>query len=76
MHLHYVILYREVFPLVHQELDKWKRKAETIQNPELKTQAKASIRDKTFHCEGGGIMALLSGDKIEQFSPDGQRVFH
>ena len=31
-------VYREVFPLVHQELDKWKRKAETIQNPELKTQ--------------------------------------
>lgn len=59
-------VYREVFPLVHQELDKWRAKAENIQNPELKSQAMASIRDKTFHCEGGGIMALLSGKQIGQ----------
>ncbi|NPC93815.1 tetraprenyl-beta-curcumene synthase family protein [Bacillus sp. WMMC1349] len=59
-------VYKDVFPLVHQELDKWRTKAESIENPELKSQALASLKNKAFHCEGGGIMALLSGQQIEQ----------
>lgn len=59
-------VYREVFPIVHRELAVWKKKAESIPNKELKKQALASIRTKTFHCEGGAILALLSESKIEE----------
>lgn len=59
-------VYRDIFPLVHQELDIWKQKSESIHNSELKAQATASIRDKTFHCEGGGILALLSGSQKQK----------
>lgn len=59
-------VYREVFPIVHRELAVWKKKAESIPNKELKKQALASIRTKTFHCEGGAIMALLAGRKMEE----------
>lgn len=59
-------VYRDIFPLVHQELDIWKQKSESIYNSELKAQATASIRDKTFHCEGGGILALLSGNQKQK----------
>lgn len=41
-------------------------KSESIHNSELKAQATASIRDKTFHCEGGGILALLSGSQKQK----------
>jgi tetraprenyl-beta-curcumene synthase len=53
-------VYREVFPIVHKELDYWRRRAESIPNQELRTQALASISSKAFHCEGGSILALLS----------------
>lgn len=53
-------VYRKVLPLVHQELNSWKRKAEAIPNKELRTQAIASIESKTFHCEGGSIMSLIA----------------
>ncbi|MCM2604720.1 tetraprenyl-beta-curcumene synthase family protein [Rossellomorea marisflavi] len=56
-------VYRNVFPHVHHELDQWKMKAEAIPNEELRRQALSSIEHKTFHCEGGGIMSLLSLDK-------------
>ncbi|UOQ46093.1 tetraprenyl-beta-curcumene synthase family protein [Halobacillus salinarum] len=55
-----VNVYRFIFPSVHQELDYWIKKAQAIPNQELKNQALASIRDKTFHCEGGAIYALLA----------------
>ncbi|MRG85228.1 tetraprenyl-beta-curcumene synthase family protein [Salinibacillus xinjiangensis] len=55
--------YRRVFPDVNRELDYWTHKAEQIPNEELKTQALASIESKTFHCEGGGIYALLAKEK-------------
>ncbi|MGG4013134.1 tetraprenyl-beta-curcumene synthase family protein [Bacillus smithii] len=54
--------YRKVFPTVHKELNKWKQKANSIPDQELKKQALASIEHKTFHCEGGSILALLSGE--------------
>ncbi len=53
-------VYRKVFPVVHRELNYWRQKADCIPNPELRKQAAESIKDKTFHCEGGSIMALLA----------------
>lgn len=59
-------VYREIFPLVHQELNMWREKSDSIKNTELRQQAAASIRDKSFHCEGGGILALLSGEQKQK----------
>ena len=53
-------VYREIMPAVHGELKFWKKRAEEIPNQELKGQALASIFHKTFHCEGGSIMALTA----------------
>ncbi|MFQ3544712.1 tetraprenyl-beta-curcumene synthase family protein [Halobacillus rhizosphaerae] len=58
-----VRVYRTIFPRVHQELDQWINKAQAIPNQELRSQALASIKEKTFHCEGGSIYALLAGEK-------------
>ncbi|WP_152446620.1 tetraprenyl-beta-curcumene synthase family protein [Bacillus sp. THAF10] len=54
-------VYRDVFPVVYEELDYWKRRAEEIPDRELRNQALASIESKAFHCEGGGILSLLAG---------------
>lgn len=35
-------------------------------NDELHSQAIASIEHKTFHCEGGGILALLANEHREE----------
>lgn len=59
-------VYYKVFPIVHQELAYWKNRAEQIPNPELKKQALASIENKTFHCEGGAILALMAKDQIRK----------
>lgn len=57
-------VYRNVMPVVHNELNYWKQRAEEIPNEELREQALASIEHKTFHCEGGSIMALTAhGEK-------------
>ena len=56
-------VYRNVFPTVRRELGKWQAKAEKIPNDELRTQALSSIEHKTFHCEGGAILALAAGEK-------------
>jgi tetraprenyl-beta-curcumene synthase len=61
-----VNVYRGIFPVVHHQLEEWRKRAGRITNPELKLQALTSIKDKTFHCEGGGIFALLSGNGREQ----------
>ncbi|MGG5252615.1 tetraprenyl-beta-curcumene synthase family protein [Neobacillus sp. SM06] len=58
-----VQVYRKIFPAVHRELDYWKSRAQQIPNPELRKQALASIGGKTFHCEGGAILALMAGEK-------------
>lgn len=54
-------VYRKIIPAVHQELAYWKTRAASIPNQELRTQALASIEHKTFHCEGGAILALTAG---------------
>ncbi|MBD1380217.1 tetraprenyl-beta-curcumene synthase family protein [Metabacillus arenae] len=54
-------VYREIFPIVHFHLNKWKNKAQLIPDQELKKQAMQSIATKTFHCEGGGILAIIAG---------------
>ena len=53
-------VYRTVMPAVHEELGYWKKRAEEIPNQELREQALASIEHKTFHCEGGSILALTA----------------
>ncbi|WP_338472018.1 tetraprenyl-beta-curcumene synthase family protein [Niallia sp. XMNu-256] len=58
--------YRHIFPNVNKELSYWKKRAEAIPNSELRNQALASIRHKTFHCEGGAIMSLLANDKYKE----------
>ena len=57
--------YRKIFPSVHKELSYWKKRAESIPDSELRKQALASIESKTFHCEGGAIMALIA-NKYDQ----------
>ena len=53
-------VYRKIFPAVHEELDYWRSRALEIPNQELRKQALASIESKTFHCEGGAILALMA----------------
>ncbi|GGE77893.1 tetraprenyl-beta-curcumene synthase family protein [Priestia taiwanensis] len=53
-------VYSNVLPNVHEELAYWKKRAEQIPNEELRNQALASLEQKAFHCEGGGILALLA----------------
>jgi tetraprenyl-beta-curcumene synthase len=55
-------VYVKILPAVHQELSYWKKRASEIPNGELRKQALASIEHKTFHCEGGAILALLAGE--------------
>ncbi|PLT32215.1 tetraprenyl-beta-curcumene synthase family protein [Bacillus sp. V5-8f] len=59
-------VYRDVFPIVHKELRYWTKRAKEIPNPELRKQALDSISSKTFHCEGGSILALISEGKKEE----------
>jgi len=51
----------QVRPDVQRYLGEWKRRAESIPDPELRRQALMSIETKSFHCEGGAIYALLAG---------------
>jgi tetraprenyl-beta-curcumene synthase len=59
-------VYRKILPAVHKELAYWKSRAEKIPNPELRTQALASIKHKTFHCEGGAILALTAKEDYKK----------
>ncbi|WP_335871341.1 tetraprenyl-beta-curcumene synthase family protein [Bacillus sp. 2205SS5-2] len=59
-------VYRKVFPMVHKELNYWKERASLIPDDELRKQAVQSIKGKTFHCEGGAILALLAGNRMEE----------
>ncbi|RHW40819.1 tetraprenyl-beta-curcumene synthase family protein [Neobacillus notoginsengisoli] len=52
--------YKTILPAVREELSHWKKRAEAIPNEELRRQALASIETKTFHCEGGAILALIA----------------
>jgi tetraprenyl-beta-curcumene synthase len=59
-------VYRKILPAVHKELAYWKSRAENIPNAELRTQALASIKHKTFHCEGGAILALTAKEDYKK----------
>lgn len=59
-------VYRKILPTVHKELAYWKDRASSIPNPELRKQALASIESKTFHCEGGGILALMAKEHYKE----------
>lgn len=56
-------VYLQIFPQVRQELAYWKSRAEQIPNKELRTQAIASISSKRFHCQGGGVYAILANKR-------------
>lgn len=58
-------IYRRVLPRVHTYLAQWTNRAKAIPDPELRMQALASIRTKTFHCEGGAILALLAEERAD-----------
>ncbi len=58
-------IYTKVLPEVHNQLNRWKRRAESIPDPELRKQALASIQTKTFHCEGGSIYGILAGRDLK-----------
>jgi tetraprenyl-beta-curcumene synthase len=59
-------IFLDVRPRVHHHLSAWTARAGAIPDPELRRQALASIRTKAFHCEGGGIYALLAEDSFEE----------
>jgi tetraprenyl-beta-curcumene synthase len=59
-------IYKKILPSVHHQLSYWKRRAEAIPNPELRKQALSSIGSKQFHCEGGGILALLAAPEEKE----------
>lgn len=53
-------IYSRIFPAVHAELTGWKNQAKSIPDEELRKQALESMEHKTFHCEGGAIIALTA----------------
>ncbi len=59
-------IFLQVRPWVHEYLKQWIERAARIPAPELQKQALASIRTKTFHCEGGSIYGLLAGDQYPE----------
>ena len=59
-------IFLKVRPFVHEYLQAWRERAQAIPSPDLRRQALASIDTKTFHCEGGGIYALLAGDQCPE----------
>jgi tetraprenyl-beta-curcumene synthase len=59
-------IFLDVRPRVHHHLEGWRARAGAIPDRELRRQALASIRTKAFHCEGGGIYALLAGEAFEE----------
>ena len=54
-----------VLPAVEQELRGWRNRAMAIPEPELRSQALASIEKKRFHCQGGSIYALYTRDAAQ-----------
>ncbi|MBX5467671.1 MAG: tetraprenyl-beta-curcumene synthase family protein [Firmicutes bacterium] len=58
-----------VRPAVARGLEPIRRRAEAIPDPRLKAAALESLRTKTFHCEGGGVLAGPSRDPTGQVLP-------
>ncbi len=58
--------YLAVLPETHRCLAEWKSRAERIPDQELRRQALLSIRNKTFHCEGGSVYGMLAEGKCTE----------
>lgn len=56
-------IYKDIFPAVKAEWSKWKSLAEKIPDPELRQQAMDVYAKKYFHCEAGGVISMLAGEK-------------
>ncbi|AST94481.1 tetraprenyl-beta-curcumene synthase family protein [Shouchella clausii] len=56
------LAFKETVPKAHAELQKWHQEALKIEDVEIREQAAWTVNDKTFHCEGGSIFALLAGE--------------
>lgn len=52
-------VYKHILPEVRKELSAWRHTASEIPDPELRTQALASIDTKQFHCQGGAVYATI-----------------
>lgn len=52
--------YRYILPEVRKQLRRWRHRAESIPDQELRAQALASISSKQFHCEGGAVYAAIN----------------
>lgn len=61
-------IYLNVLPRVRKYLELWTKEAEQIPDFELRKQALSSIKNKTFHCEGGSIYGLLAKEKKVQIN--------
>ncbi|BAU28706.1 tetraprenyl-beta-curcumene synthase [Aneurinibacillus soli] len=59
-------LYRHIFPAVKAEISRWRARAAQIPDPELRKQALDSIKNKTFHCEGGCVYASAEKEHAPQ----------
>ncbi|ASN07334.1 tetraprenyl-beta-curcumene synthase [Virgibacillus necropolis] len=59
-------VYMKIFPQVRTELEYWKGRAGKIPNKELRNQALASISSKRFHCQGGGVYAILAKENWKE----------
>ncbi|MGJ9457447.1 tetraprenyl-beta-curcumene synthase family protein [Oceanobacillus sp. CF4.6] len=57
--------FQKIFPMVDEEINYWRNRAEQIPDKELRSQAIASIDSKKFHCQGGGAYALLAGENAK-----------
>lgn len=53
---------KDVFPIVKENLNHWKSMGEKIPDPILSQQALNSIKSKSFHCQGGAIYSLYTGE--------------
>ncbi|MCQ4087010.1 tetraprenyl-beta-curcumene synthase family protein [Saccharibacillus sp. JS10] len=62
-------VYKFALPGVKKELGGWRERAARIPDPELRTQALASIADKEFHCQGGSVYAAINSDKKDVLIP-------
>ncbi|WP_245850761.1 tetraprenyl-beta-curcumene synthase family protein [Paenibacillus herberti] len=62
-------VYRYVLPGVSAELEALRQRALRIPDPELQTQALASLADKRFHCQGGSVYAILDPNNRDLLLP-------
>ncbi|MGK9250445.1 tetraprenyl-beta-curcumene synthase family protein [Paenibacillus humicus] len=51
-------VYKYALPDVSAELESLRQRAERIPDPELRTQALSSMKEKRFHCQGGSVYAI------------------